>query len=75
MIEVISIELKDYVVYVPSLWYTPHYVKAKTKQEAIRRVLNGKAMSSDSAEYERQLEPKEQPWPVERQQYRIGKKR
>ena len=56
--------LKDYIVYVPSVWYTPYYVRARSEKYAIRKVQRGEGQSSDSAEYERQLEPREWKWLV-----------
>jgi hypothetical protein len=59
--------MRDYVVYVPSLWLTRYEIRAKTTKDAIAGVRRGGGKSSDSAEYARQLEPKEWPWSVQYQ--------
>ena len=57
--------LKDYVVHVPSVWYTPYHVRAAGRKDAIQKVRDGKGTCSDSAEYERQLGPDEWKWVVD----------
>jgi hypothetical protein len=59
--------MRDYVVFVPSVWFTRYEVKAKSIRDAIDKVRKGGGKSSDSAEYARQLEPKEWPWSVQYQ--------
>ena len=59
--------MRDYVVYVPSLWPTRCEVKEKSSKDAIEKVKRGEGISSDSAEYARQLDPGDWPWPVEYQ--------
>jgi hypothetical protein len=57
----------NYVVYVPSLWVTCYEVEAKSKRDAIEKIRTYREASPDvhssmSAEYERELTPKEWPW-------------
>jgi hypothetical protein len=62
--------MRDYVVYVPSLWLIRYDVKAKSTNDAITRVRSGEVESSDTAEYERELGPEEWPWAVQYQKKR-----
>lgn len=57
--------MREYVVYVPSLWYTRYYLEAKSKSDALEKVRKAEVPTSDSAEYLRQLEPEECPWRVQ----------